>query len=252
VASRVQKYFIKLTKAGIPVPGRTPNLCMYTKKVSNKRQHHLNKHLYRPSTFLASYEPPVFMEEDDQRAAFYGSLQDPSADDSCLCSYGSSQPIEGTSWRENMCGGLEEDQTFFGSGSISFTSIIYEEEETVPVELRELPEYKELLELKRLKKRRLQEIQGESSAGQHPGFKCDACEVEPIQGVRWHCQDCPQDNSVDLCSNCSDCMFNTETHKPDHHLEPVYQQDTFLDRDYCLPHAAGYNYLDPNYYPANR
>lgn len=33
VASRVQKYFIKLTKAGIPVPGRTPNLCMYTKKV---------------------------------------------------------------------------------------------------------------------------------------------------------------------------------------------------------------------------
>lgn len=33
VASRVQKYFIKLTKAGIPVPGRTPNLCMYNKKV---------------------------------------------------------------------------------------------------------------------------------------------------------------------------------------------------------------------------
>lgn len=36
VASRVQKYFIKLTKAGIPVPGRTPNLCMYTKKVFTK------------------------------------------------------------------------------------------------------------------------------------------------------------------------------------------------------------------------
>lgn len=35
VASRVQKYFIKLTKAGIPVPGRTPNLCMYTKKVTH-------------------------------------------------------------------------------------------------------------------------------------------------------------------------------------------------------------------------
>ncbi|KAK6311252.1 hypothetical protein J4Q44_G00193070 [Coregonus suidteri] len=33
VASRVQKYFIKLTKAGIPVPGRTPNMCMYSKKV---------------------------------------------------------------------------------------------------------------------------------------------------------------------------------------------------------------------------
>lgn len=36
VASRVQKYFIKLTKAGIPVPGRTPNLCMYNKKVCRR------------------------------------------------------------------------------------------------------------------------------------------------------------------------------------------------------------------------
>uniref|UniRef100_A0A8C5AMF0 ZZ-type zinc finger-containing protein 3 n=1 Tax=Gadus morhua TaxID=8049 RepID=A0A8C5AMF0_GADMO len=205
VASRVQKYFIKLTKAGIPVPGRTPNLCMYTKKVSNKRQHHLNKHLYRPSTFLASYEPPVFMEEEDERAAYYSSLQDPSADDS-----------------------------------------------GVPEELRHLPEYQELLELKRLKKRRLREIRDEGGTMQHPGYKCDACGVEPIQGTRWHCSDCPPDNAVDLCSSCSDCLFKTETHSADHHLEPVSQPESFLDRDYRLPHAAGYNYLDPNYYPANR
>lgn len=47
-------------------------------------------------------------------------------------------------------------------------------------------------------------------------------------------------------------LFKTETHKPNHHLEPVNQADSFLDRDYCLPQSAGYNYLDPNYYPANR
>ncbi|KAF7662585.1 hypothetical protein LDENG_00231790 [Lucifuga dentata] len=191
VASRVQKYFIKLTKAGIPVPGRTPNMCMYTKKASNKRQHHLNKHLYRPSTFLTSYEPP-----------------DPSADDS--------------------------------------------EEEGIPLELRNLPEYKELLELKRLKKQKIQEFREESAGVRHVGYKCDFCGVEPIQGVRWHCQDCPQDSSVDFCSNCSDCFIKTETHKPNHHLEPVYQSETFLDRDYCLPQSTGYNYLDPNYFPANR
>ncbi|CAB1413446.1 unnamed protein product [Pleuronectes platessa] len=208
VASRVQKYFIKLTKAGIPVPGRTPNLCMYTKKASSKRQHHLNKHLYRPSTFLTSYEPPVFMDEDDERAAYYGSVQDPSADDS--------------------------------------------DEESVPVELRNLPEYKELLELKRLKKQKLQEFQEEKVGVRHLGFKCDVCGMEPIQGVRWHCQDCPSDNAVDFCSSCSDCLYKTETHKPTHHLEPVYLSDTFLDRDYCLPQSTGYNYLDPNYFPANR
>uniref|UniRef100_A0A7N8XKU9 ZZ-type zinc finger-containing protein 3 n=1 Tax=Mastacembelus armatus TaxID=205130 RepID=A0A7N8XKU9_9TELE len=204
VASRVQKYFIKLTKAGIPVPGRTPNLCMYTKKASSKRQHHLNKHLYRPSTFLTSYEPPVYMDEDDERSAYYSNIQEPS------------------------------------------------DEESVPVELRNLPEYKELLELKRLKKQKLQEIQEEKGGVRHVGYKCDVCSMEPIQGVRWHCQDCPPGNSVDFCSSCSDCLFSTDTHKPNHHLEPVYQPETFLDRDYCLPQSTGYNYLDPNYFPANR
>ncbi|KAG5285529.1 hypothetical protein AALO_G00004410 [Alosa alosa] len=207
VASRVQKYFIKLTKAGIPVPGRTPNLCMYSKKASSKRHHHLNKHLYRPSTFLTSYEPPVYMDDEDERSSF-NSLQDPTADDS--------------------------------------------DEEGVPVEYRHLPEYKELLELKRLKKQKLQEIQVESTVVQHMGYKCDVCGMDPIQGVRWHCQDCPPDCAVDFCGNCSDCVYKTETHKPTHRLEPVYQAESFLDRDYCLPHSTGYNYLDPNYFPANR
>ncbi|XP_017327313.1 ZZ-type zinc finger-containing protein 3 [Ictalurus punctatus] len=208
VASRVQKYFIKLTKAGIPVPGRTPNLCMYNKKTSNKRQHHLNKHLYRPSTFLTSYEPPVYMEDEDERSSFVCGLQDGAANDS--------------------------------------------DEDVVPVELRHLPEYKELQELKRLRKRKIHELQSESTLAQHVGYKCDMCGIEPIQGVRWHCQDCPQDNAVDFCANCADCAFKTDTHTPSHRLEPVQQVEGFLDRDYCLPASAAYNYLDPNYFPANR
>ena len=32
VASHVQKYFIKLAKAGLPVPGRVPNLAVYGPK----------------------------------------------------------------------------------------------------------------------------------------------------------------------------------------------------------------------------
>ncbi|KAF5897823.1 ZZ-type zinc finger-containing protein 3, partial [Clarias magur] len=160
VASRVQKYFIKLTKAGIPVPGRTPNLCMYNKKTSNKRQHHLNKHLYRPSTFLTSYEPPVYMEDEDERSSFMSGLQDGTAHDS--------------------------------------------DEDGIPVELRHLPEFKELQELKRLRKQKIHELQCESTLTQHVGYKCDMCGMEPIQGVRWHCQDCPQDNAADFCANCAD------------------------------------------------
>ncbi|XP_040607522.1 ZZ-type zinc finger-containing protein 3 isoform X2 [Mesocricetus auratus] len=209
VASRVQKYFIKLTKAGIPVPGRTPNLYIYSKKSSaSRRQHPLNKHLFKPSTFMTSHEPPVYMDEDDDRSCFHGHT--------------------GTAVEEAS------------------------DEESIPVMYRSLPEYKELLQFKKLKKQKLQQMQAESGFVQHVGFKCDNCGVEPIQGVRWHCQDCPPEMSLDFCDSCSDCPHETDIHKEDHQLEPVYKSETFLDRDYCVSQGTSYSYLDPNYFPANR
>ncbi|NXP07348.1 ZZZ3 protein, partial [Thinocorus orbignyianus] len=209
VASRVQKYFIKLTKAGIPVPGRTPNLYLYSKKSSSRRQHPLNKHLFKPSTFMTSHEPPVYMDEDDDRSSFHS----------------------------HMDTAVEEEVS---------------DEESIPITYRELPEYKELLEFKKLKKQKLQQMHAESGFVQHVGFKCDNCGIEPIQGVRWHCQDCPQEMSLDFCDSCSDCLHETEIHKEDHQLEPIYRAETFLDRDYCMSQGSSYNYLDPNYFPANR
>ncbi|XP_043941790.1 ZZ-type zinc finger-containing protein 3 isoform X2 [Protopterus annectens] len=209
VASRVQKYFIKLTKAGIPVPGRTPNLYMYSKKSSSRKQHPLNKHLYRPSTFMTSYEPPVYMDEDDP-SSFHDSNMDAAAEDEVS------------------------------------------DEESIPAECRHLPEYKELLGLKKLKKQKLHQLKAASGFVQHVGFKCDSCGLEPILGVRWHCMDCPQNVSLDFCDACSDCLHETDIHKAHHQLEPVYRAETFLDRDYCVSQSTSYSYLDPNYYPANR
>lgn len=83
-------------------------------------------------------------------------------------------------------------------------------------------------------------------------LQCDNCGVEPIQGVRWHCQDCPPEMSLDFCDSCSDCPHETDIHKEDHQLEPVYKSETFLDRDYCVSQGTSYSYLDPNYFPANR
>ncbi|XP_053446927.1 ZZ-type zinc finger-containing protein 3 isoform X2 [Nycticebus coucang] len=209
VASRVQKYFIKLTKAGIPVPGRTPNLYIYSKKSStSRRQHPLNKHLFKPSTFMTSHEPPVYMDEDDDRSCFHS----------------------------HMNTAVEEAS----------------DEESIPIMYRNLPEYKELLQFKKLKKQKLQQMQAESGFVQHVGFKCDNCGIEPIQGVRWHCQDCPPEMSLDFCDSCSDCLHETDIHKEDHQLEPIYRSETFLDRDYCVSQSTSYNYLDPNYFPANR
>ncbi|XP_078416846.1 ZZ-type zinc finger-containing protein 3 isoform X3 [Cetorhinus maximus] len=210
VASRVQKYFIKLAKAGIPIPGRTPNLYLHSKKSSNRRQHPLNKHLFRPSTFMTSHEPPVYMDDEDDRSSFYSSQLDAAADEEVS------------------------------------------DDESIPPSYRHTAEYKELMCLKKLKKQKLELMQAESSFVQHIGFKCDNCGTEPILGLRWHCQDCPPDSSVDFCDSCSDCLYETEIHKGDHQLDPIYRVETFLDRDYCMSQDTSYNYLDPNYFPANR
>lgn len=47
-------------------------------------------------------------------------------------------------------------------------------------------------------------------------------------------------------------LHETEIHKENHRLEPIYRSEMFLDRDYCMSQGASYNYLDPNYFPANR
>ncbi|XP_015926206.2 ZZ-type zinc finger-containing protein 3 [Parasteatoda tepidariorum] len=59
VASRVQKYFIKLMKAGIPIPGRMPST-VYLKKARR------NIIRQQPSTFLVSHSLPVYMPEVEE------------------------------------------------------------------------------------------------------------------------------------------------------------------------------------------
>ncbi|XP_041482250.1 ZZ-type zinc finger-containing protein 3-like isoform X2 [Lytechinus variegatus] len=67
VASRVQKYFIKLGKAGLPIPGRMPNMATYTNKKPSQRRfiNPYNRLTLAPSTFLQSLRAPVLMNEDD-------------------------------------------------------------------------------------------------------------------------------------------------------------------------------------------
>ena len=69
VTSRVQKYFIKLAKAGLPVPGRTPSLTAHGGRWFSGRlhgHHQQHNHFYFPqSTFLTSFTPPVYMTDDD-------------------------------------------------------------------------------------------------------------------------------------------------------------------------------------------
>lgn len=216
VASRVQKYFIKLTKAGLPVPGRPPNV--YVKKSYYRHHHHRhNRFLFQPSTFFASYDPPVTMCENED-------------DTMSSCNVSTTSSIDGETMNVDSCKALSDD-------------------ESIPVELRNTDEYKELLTLQKL---RMEKEKQASGLAQHVGFKCDRCDCEPILGTRWHCLDCPQTLSVDFCEDCVDCMHETETHNSSHQLQPIntVSQKPYIDRDYTTFLPGDYNYLDPNYMPA--
>lgn len=225
VASRVQKYFIKLAKAGLPILGRIPNVAAprrmgtgHTRKTYHYHGQRSASILYSHSTFFASHRPPVFMSEVD--------------DDSSSSSWGFLKTLGN------------------GSQEKSDASLDAEGDLNVDAATKESAEYRELLALKKIRDERMKR----AGLAQHVGFRCDRCECEPIVGTRWHCTDCPAGSAVDFCNDCVDCMHETAIHKEDHHLEPIrvaQDSSTFHDRDYMSFTGADYNYLDPNYLPGS-
>lgn len=209
VASRVQKYFIKLAKSGLPVPGRMPNLPR-TGVRSKRSAHHYQTLGFRNSTFFPSYRPKVFMDEDDDASS------------------------------------VATDDT---AGYVS-------DEDSIPVHLRDTDEYRELMELKRLKKQKIAEQAEEGVL--HNGFMCDGCGTSPISGTRWHCNECSKDSSVDFCTACIERgNTNIGSHTSEHSLEAINRNSSFfVDGDYVGlsegSTSAGYNYLDPNFLPSAR
>ncbi|XP_061180920.1 ZZ-type zinc finger-containing protein 3-like [Saccostrea echinata] len=236
VASRVQKYFIKLAKAGLPIPGRLPNIAFHRPKHSHRHQR-FQKFYYQPSTFLTSHEPPVYMSDDENNS-------------------------------ESFYGGDESKENFLSSGfDNSDNDEDPDEDELIPIELRNTPEYEELMQLKKLKHHKMK-VKREVTT-KHFGFKCDGCNCDPIIGTRWHCQDCDQEDCVDFCEKCVNRNIEVGQHNSSHRLTAVTKDYTdygthnsshhptavtkdSADSDYGTQSfmPEGYNYLDPNYMPA--
>ncbi|CAG9857365.1 unnamed protein product [Phyllotreta striolata] len=67
VTSRIQKYFLKLHKAGLPIPGRIPKTLEKKKPFSHKHQRY-NHFLLKPTTFFPEFNTPVTMNELTEEA----------------------------------------------------------------------------------------------------------------------------------------------------------------------------------------
>ena len=168
VQSRVQKYFLKLQKAGLPIPGRAPparNKSRYLKPP-------LKKKFYRPSSvlestkkssFLSSFVPTVRMDDEVENDI------ESETDEATKPLY--KDRIDNEDERRDTA-----DQS--------------------PADAMNSEEIKLLQILNKIKAESEHELRTETYY--HAGYKCDHCSCEPVLGSRWQCADCRQD----FCNSC--------------------------------------------------
>ncbi|XP_066250603.1 ZZ-type zinc finger-containing protein 3 isoform X1 [Euwallacea similis] len=191
VASRLQKYFLKLYKAGLPIPGRIPKSAeKYRKSAQHKHQRH-NHYLWKPTTFFPGLSLPVQMED-------LNNIPGPSTEASNLLPSGNNTIVVFVMYSTAEFAYSENENYLIRTD--------YHQAPEATAEIT--PE----LQLKLLK--RVREIKGLEQADSyspftHEGFKCDYCEDSPIMGTRWHCTTCP--DSVDFCTDCVVSQMYTET-----------------------------------------
>ena len=228
VQSRTQKYFIKLQKAGLPIPGKAKS--KYSRNVSSSSSGSIGKSVsaknslvgQKRSTFFPSLQPSVKMEEDDD-----DDDDDPAAASVLQDGLNTSAPINNDAYF------LEDDDV--------------SEEEDIPEAMRDTDGYREMIWLKRIRR----EMEFEHSLGEavvHVGFRCDSCGVEPIRGGRFQCVDreCIEgEDTVDLCCECAPKGLSLGRHRPSHAMRPARKKRMrpLIDRDY----QTTKNYLDTNF-----
>ncbi|KAL3283901.1 hypothetical protein HHI36_018070 [Cryptolaemus montrouzieri] len=174
VSSRLQKYFLKLHKAGLHVPGRIPKSSNFQRK--NKQHKH---NMWKPTTFFPEYNVSVFMDDTE-------SVPGPSTQDS---------PNFSNSNTSNYLLPAEYHQS-----NIEIQSVGKSDTEL------------QLQLLKRIRAEKIKEAEM-SEPYTHATFRCDYCNEEPIVGTRWHCSSCA-DESVDFCTDCLLSQLYSENPHP--------------------------------------
>lgn len=190
VCSRVQKYFQKLHRAGLPIPGRIPKN-LYDKRKSHKHQKH-NHFLWKPSTFFPELDVPVVMDDKE--------VPGPSRQ-------ASPKPSETS------------------SASLSQQNYLLPNNFHDGEEMENEKSEKEIRQdiLRRVKQEKLRQWEG--GVFHHIGYRCDYCGEDPIIGSRWHCKTCEW-TSVDFCNDCMPSqLFSENPHAIRHKFSVITNEN---------------------------
>ncbi|XP_065185642.1 ZZ-type zinc finger-containing protein 3-like [Sycon ciliatum] len=258
VASRVQKYFLKLKKASLPVPGKAPSVPLRKGTSSRKTSVSSSSEGRRQQRMYAD-KSTASMSTIDSSAVFLddgGNIENGMAvldSTSSLLSHSDHQFMNGadggrssaldsdfsaeemdmerTSGYASSTGGKTGKSKYMATATVSVaaTTVVKEEEFNCDLDLDM----------------------------QHAGYQCDGCGQAPLSGIRWHCEDCPEENSLDFCNDCVDrCNVDTATHLKEHNLKPIrpIPPTAFFGQDYSqfgqAPGVPCLNFLDAGACPA--
>ncbi|KAJ1818787.1 hypothetical protein LPJ75_001348, partial [Coemansia sp. RSA 2598] len=226
VASRVQKYFIKLAKAGLPVPGRVPNTENWTsigkarsatpsrsgKSVgggSSKKTGRGKKRKYvdfTSSSDDSSGNEEIEIDLDGAASDVEGQASGASAaaydrkgkqaDRSAGTAFDSASDYYGFANDEYLGATVDEGGGAAGSSSLGSQRFFDPASSS---------------------KAKQQSLALRSAKAVHLGYRCDSCSAEPIVGIRWHCMECRGAHAVDLCDECrEEGSFETGWHNTSH------------------------------------
>ncbi|KAI8076766.1 uncharacterized protein BX664DRAFT_389501 [Halteromyces radiatus] len=209
VASRIQKYFIKLNKMGLPIPGRL-NLSSTTSSSGTKGTR-------------------------GGRSRIRGRR-------SKIKGVSSRQRTSGMGYNSIISGGLTHHKVSGGYYSSAVLPTVYmSDDEQVDDKVKQT-----MLRVAKPTSDNDLSTSGTETVI-HEGFACDSCSVEPIVGVLYKCTVCDETEEVDLCSKCMAIgTFTNDQHTADHTFEAIRTAAPpyYADNDYASPeHLGEYSYL---------
>ncbi|KAJ1771620.1 hypothetical protein LPJ74_002175 [Coemansia sp. RSA 1843] len=269
VASRVQKYFIKLSKAGLPVPGRVPDTTNWT-SIGGVRRGAFSSEAKQdsgstvqwkrklPSSGTASasrsrkrkkYVDFTSSSEDDDYDHIdvdHGAVSDNEEDHQSFFASGATllHDRKGKQADRSYVPDYADHGFEFGDneGGVSFPLGVGGSSSRT----REPLFTDHDVSASASTSTNIQTPALRSAKAVHLGYRCDSCLAEPIVGIRWSCLECRGAHTVDLCDECrEEGTFETDWHKITHNFHAV--RDAEMEPYYANEVASAalreYSYL---------
>ncbi|KAG0080991.1 ZZ-type zinc finger-containing protein 3 [Linnemannia elongata] len=210
VASRVQKYFIKLVKAGLEAPGRM-NYSLETSKAKSKGA---------PPTAKGKKRK----DGPGGEAAPKGKAGRPRKKDAGETGASGSGAAAGGGGASGGGGSTKKQKpkSLLGSGSGRTSGTQYLHYSSAPTVYMSEEDDEDSVQDMLAASHTASSSVPDGGITSHIGFSCDSCGVDPILGIRYSCIDCEELGGTDLCGPCYNSgVYHNELHLLSHRFHAI-------------------------------